>query len=74
MPAVFRILKGWSSDLRMETFIYRCPNTGRKVQGWLADDPTADDDTFEAVACLACSRVHLVNRIGTVLGAGQDES
>jgi hypothetical protein len=22
------------------TFVYRCPNTGFDVQGWVADDPT----------------------------------
>ena len=70
-----RCALGQSLVCWVETFIYRCPNTGRNVQGWLADDPTADDDTFEAMACLACSRMHLVNRSGTVLGAeGQDES
>jgi hypothetical protein len=24
----------------LATFVYRCPNTGLNVQGWLADDPT----------------------------------
>ena len=24
----------------MAPFIYRCPNTGMNVQGWVADDPT----------------------------------
>ena len=27
----------------MAIFLYRCPNTGQQVQGWIADDPTEDD-------------------------------
>jgi hypothetical protein len=44
------------------------------VQGWLADDPSGDDDgVYETVTCLACTRVHLINRsTGKVLG-GDDE-
>jgi hypothetical protein len=49
-----------SAPLSMPTFLYRCPNTGLKVQGWVADDP-ARDETFEPVTCTACARVHLVN-------------
>ena len=45
---------------RMATFLYHCPTTGRQVQGWTADDPTADG-TFVTVACSACPQVHLVN-------------
>jgi hypothetical protein len=55
----------------MPTFLYRCPNTGLRVQGWIADDPTKRaGDSFEAVSCPACRRVHLVNpKSGKVLGA-----
>jgi hypothetical protein len=55
----------------MPTFLYRCPNTGLRVQGWIADDSTKrDEDSFEAVTCPACGRVHLVNsKTGKVLGA-----
>jgi len=28
----------------MAAFIYRCPVTGYNVQGFIADDPTGDDD------------------------------
>jgi hypothetical protein len=50
--------------------IYRCPTTGLKVQGWFADEAPVDvGDHYEPVACLACPRVHLVNRsTGKVLG------
>ena len=58
----------------MPTFLYRCPNTGLRVQGWIANDPTErGEDSFEAVTCLACGRVHLVNpQTGKVLGANDD--
>jgi len=56
----------------MGAFLFRCPVTGQNVQGWIADDPTADTDenVYEAVSCLACNRSHLVNRsTRRVLGA-----
>lgn len=57
----------------MATFLYRCPNTGRQVQGWSADDPTEDGDTYQSVTCLACAQLHLVNpKTGKVIGA-EDE-
>ena len=47
----------------MAPFLYRCPTTGLKVQGWLADDPSGDnDEVYETVTCLACTRIHLINR------------
>jgi hypothetical protein len=58
----------------MPTFLYRCPNTGLRVQGWIANDPTErDEDSFEAVTCPACGGVHLVNpQTGKVLGANDN--
>jgi hypothetical protein len=54
----------------MGAFIYRCPTTALKVQGWFADEVADDEETiYEPVTCLACSQVHLVNRVtGKVLG------
>jgi hypothetical protein len=53
----------------MPPFLYRCPNTGYRVQGFVADDTSDDDERFEAVACIACDRLHYVNpRTGKVLG------
>jgi hypothetical protein len=48
----------------MAAFIYRCPITGLKVQGWLADEPSSENDraSYEAVICTACTTVHFVNR------------
>ena len=60
--------------LTMATFLYRCPSTGLRVQGWLADDPAEhSDESYEAVTCLACSRVHLVNpKSGKVIGEDEE--
>jgi hypothetical protein len=54
----------------MAALIYRCPATGTKVQAWFADDVSANEgETYEPVTCLACSQVHLVNRLtGRTLG------
>jgi len=58
----------------MAAFLYRCPNTGLNVQGWVADDPNDwGEDTFESMTCTACTRVHLVNpNTGKVLGTDED--
>jgi hypothetical protein len=58
----------------MAAFLYRCPNTGLNVQGWVADDPIErGDESYESLTCTACTRVHLVNpKTGKVLGTGED--
>ncbi len=46
----------------MASLIYRCPATGLNVQGWIADDGSADDaETYRTLRCLACRQTHLVN-------------
>ena len=56
----------------MASFVFRCPNTRLKVQGFVADDP-ADAEAFEPVICTACTRVHLVDpKSGRVLGDEED--
>ncbi len=51
----------------MVAFVYRCPATGQKVQGHVADE-LIDGATYEAVTCTACGRAHLVNpKSGKVL-------
>jgi hypothetical protein len=58
---------------QMATFIYRCPNTGRNVQGWSADDVTEESDTYDAVTCTACGQLHFVSQTtGKVLGDDRD--
>jgi hypothetical protein len=45
----------------MPAILYRCPNTGYQVQGWVEDDLVAADISYTAISCLACGRLHLVN-------------
>jgi hypothetical protein len=48
--------------------VFRCPNTGLNVHGWVADDPT-EGESYEGVTCTACARVHLINpKTGKLLG------
>jgi hypothetical protein len=43
----------------MVTFLYRCPKT---LQGWVTDDRShPEKQSYEAVTCLACGGVHLIN-------------
>jgi hypothetical protein len=59
----------------MAPFLYRCPNAGLHVQGWIADDTSGSgSETYESLLCTACRQVHLVNpATGKVLGADDDE-
>jgi hypothetical protein len=53
----------------MPAFIFRCPNTGKNVQGFTAEDVSDDADAYQTLTCLACRQVHLVNPAnGKVLG------
>jgi hypothetical protein len=47
----------------MPTFLYRCPNTGLQVQGWLSDEKVDDDGEVihQSVTCPACASVHFIN-------------
>jgi hypothetical protein len=47
----------------MPPFIYRCPNTGFRVQGLAPDDDESESagNVFVGVTCLACGLMHLVN-------------
>ena len=62
--------------LAMSTrLLYRCPNTGRTVQGWSADEVTDDNDdnTYQSFERTFCTRAHLVNlKTGKVLGGEED--
>jgi hypothetical protein len=66
---------GISVTGRMATFLYRCPDTGFRVQGYTRGQTSDDDDVYEAVTCIACTRVHLVlmlmiksNLVGCITG------
>ena len=67
--------EGWPHSSPMPIgFVFRCPNTGKNVQGWVADDPSEREAwSFEAVTCTACTRVHFVDpRTGKMLGEDED--
>jgi hypothetical protein len=56
----------------MATRVFLCPNAGDRVQGWFADNGS-DSEIYEAVTCLACRQVHMVNpKTGKVLGADEE--
>jgi hypothetical protein len=59
----------------MIPFVYKCPVTGLNVEGlFAADVPAKKIDTYEAVTCVVCTRVHLVNRsTGKIIGAKNEE-
>jgi hypothetical protein len=48
--------------LLMANFVFKCPATGFNVQHQLDDDPDVSENDYEAITCLACTRIHLVNR------------
>jgi hypothetical protein len=59
----------------MATVVFRCPVTGFKVQGLVADDMMSDAAGFYYVSieCTACTRSHLVNPVnGKVLGGDSE--
>ena len=55
---------------KMAKLIFRCARTGLNVQIWLPDEaPAVHADSYEAVTCPACARMHLVNKTtGKMLG------
>ena len=53
----------------MPLFMYRCPVTEYRVQGFSAEDNSEDRHTYEPVTCPACRQIHHVNpATGAVLG------
>jgi hypothetical protein len=57
----------------MPPFPYRCPKTGYRVQGFIAEDVSDESEGYEVITCIACQEVHLVNpTTGKVLGAADE--
>jgi hypothetical protein len=58
------------SDAAGRSFLFRCPITGSGVQGFLVEETPGDDpNSFDAVLCLDCGQIHLVNfRTGKTVG------
>ena len=53
----------------MPLFMYRCPKTGYRVQGFVAEDNSEDSHVYEPVTCPVCHQIHHVNpHTGVVLG------
>ena len=45
------------------------PNAGLRIQALAAEEITEGEDAYEAVTCIMCQQVHLVNpHTGKVLG------
>jgi predicted nucleic-acid-binding Zn-ribbon protein len=42
--------------------LFRCPETGTYLQHQLDDDPDISENEYEAITCLDCGKLHLVNR------------
>jgi hypothetical protein len=61
---------------RWRPILFNCPRTGQKVQALLAEEAFDSDGTrYEAVSCLACSGIHLVDPAGgRVLGAAANNT
>jgi hypothetical protein len=59
----------------MPLFIYRCPTSGYRVQGFSGEDVSVNTHTYEPVVCVMCKRTHHVNpATGVVLGEEQATS
>lgn len=60
----------------MPSFLYRCPKTGKDVEGFVPDEPSHDrrfDDDFEVIVCNECKGLHWVDtKTGKVLGAKEE--
>jgi hypothetical protein len=53
----------------MAPFLYICPNTGFRVQAYAPEQTSDGEDTYQAIKCLMCTQLHLVNlTTGHVLG------
>ena len=47
---------------RAPWILFRCPIAGADVQGFLVEEvPSDNPNSYTAVCCLACGRMHLVN-------------
>jgi hypothetical protein len=59
-----------ASPLKMVRLIFRCVQTGMNVQIEMPEKaPTDHVDSYESVACPACTRIHLINKTtGKMLG------
>jgi hypothetical protein len=53
----------------MAPVLFRCTNTGFRVQAYLPEQTSDDENLYVPVDCLVCKQVHLINSAtGEVLG------
>ena len=58
-----------AANIAMPLFMYRCPKTGYRVQGFSAEDTSEDRHVYEPVTCPVCHQIHHVNpTTGATLG------
>jgi hypothetical protein len=58
-----------AETVQIANFLFRCPATGFEIQYDLDDDPDIPENEYEAVRCVACTALHLINRrTGKVMG------
>ena len=48
--------------VQIANIVFRCPATGFEVQYDLDDDPDISENEHEAIKCVACTGLHLINR------------
>lgn len=57
----------------MPAILYTCPVTLSRASGWLAE--RREDDGFEAIECIACRRIYVINsKTGKAFGAEDDSA
>ena len=55
--------------LTMPPVVFSCPATLMNVQHSLDDDLDVPENEYEVITCLACTKLHLINRkTGQILG------
>jgi hypothetical protein len=55
----------------MPLFMYRCPQTGYRVQGFSAEDTSEDRHVYEPVTCPVCH--HQIHHVNPASGAVLEE-
>src|SRR6516162_6444251 len=46
---------------KMAAFIFRCPHTKLRVQGFVTNEITENTNTYEPETCIMCQQLHHVN-------------
>ena len=56
----------------MAAFVFKCPITHLNIQHWLDDGEDVPENEYEVVKCVACTRLHFINRkTGDLLGTAK---